>query len=49
MEANLPAAGVAVPVTYEVNGQQYVVITAGGHSMYHSKMGDAVVAFKLKR
>lgn len=44
----LPAAGTAVPVTYEVGGQQYVVIAAGGHSMYGSTMGDSVVAYRLK-
>lgn len=48
-KAELPAAGIAVPVTYEVGGEQYIVITAGGHSMYGSTMGDSVVAFKLKR
>lgn len=48
-EVDIPAAGTAVPVTYEVNAEQYVVITAGGHSMYESTMGDAVVAYKLKR
>lgn len=48
-EADLPAAGTAVPVTYEVGGEQYVVIAAGGHSMYGSTMGDSVVAFKLKQ
>ena len=48
-EAELPAAGTAVPVTYEVNGEQYVVIPAGGHSMYQSTMSDSVMAYKLKR
>jgi quinoprotein glucose dehydrogenase len=48
-ETDIPAAGTAVPVTYEVNGEQYVVITAGGHTMYKSTMGDAVVAYKLKQ
>jgi quinoprotein glucose dehydrogenase len=43
----LPAAGMATPVSYEVNGEQYVVLTAGGHSMYGSTMGDSVVAYKL--
>lgn len=47
--ADLPAAGIGVPTTYEANGEQYVVIPAGGHSMYGSTMGDSVVAFKLKR
>lgn len=48
-KADLPAAGTAVPVTYEVNGEQYLVIAAGGHTMYGSTTGDAVVAYKLKR
>lgn len=46
---DLPAAGVGVPVTYEVNGEQYIVIPAGGHTMYGSTMGDSVVAYKLKK
>jgi quinoprotein glucose dehydrogenase len=48
-KAGLPAAGVGVPVTYEAGGEQYIVIPAGGHTMYHSTMGDSVVAYKLKR
>ena len=40
-ETDLPAAGTAVPVTYEVNGEQYVVIPAGGHSMLWLDHGDA--------
>lgn len=48
-ETDLPAAGTAVPVSYEVNGEQYVVIAAGGHTMYQSTMGDSVMAYKLKK
>ncbi len=48
-EADVPAAAVSMPVTYEVDGEQYIVVAAGGHSMYGSTMGDAVVAFKLKK
>jgi quinoprotein glucose dehydrogenase len=48
-KADLPAAGVGTPVTYEVNGEQYVVLAAGGHSMYGTTKGDSVVAYKLKR
>jgi quinoprotein glucose dehydrogenase len=47
-KAPLPAAGMATPVSYQVNGEQYVVLTAGGHSMYGSTKGDSVVAYKLK-
>lgn len=48
-EASLPAAGMANPVTYEIDREQYVVITAGGHSMYGTTKGDSVLAWKLKR
>ncbi len=48
-KAALPAAGTSVPVTYESGGEQYIVIAAGGHSMFQSTMGDAVVAYKLRR
>jgi quinoprotein glucose dehydrogenase len=47
--ADLPAAGTAIPVTYEAGGEQYVVIAAGGHSMFGTTLGDSVVAYKLKR
>jgi len=46
---DLPAAGNSVPVSYEVDGEQYIVIPAGGHSMYGATLGDSVLAFKLKR
>lgn len=48
-QADLPAAGTAVPVTYDVGGTQYVVIAAGGHTMYGSTLGDSVVAYRLKK
>ncbi len=48
-ETDLPAAGTSIPVTYEVGGEQYVVIPAGGHTMYGSTMGDSVMAYKLKK
>jgi membrane-bound PQQ-dependent dehydrogenase (glucose/quinate/shikimate family) len=48
-QADLPAAGTAIPVTYESGGEQYIVIPAGGHSMYQSTLGDSVMAYKLRR
>lgn len=48
-KTELPAPGTAIPVTYEVDGEQYIVIPAGGHSMYGPTMGDSVMAFKLKQ
>jgi len=37
----------ATPMTYEAGGKQYVVIMAGGHSSFGTKMGDALVAYAL--
>ncbi|MCU4350606.1 glucose/quinate/shikimate family membrane-bound PQQ-dependent dehydrogenase [Acinetobacter ursingii] len=46
-EARLPAGGQATPMTYEINGKQYVVIMAGGHGSFGTKMGDYLVAYAL--
>ncbi|QDK79662.1 pyrroloquinoline quinone-dependent dehydrogenase [Spirosoma sp. KCTC 42546] len=46
-EVPLPASGQATPMTYQVNGQQYVVIAAGGHGKLGTKLGDYVVAYRL--
>jgi quinoprotein glucose dehydrogenase len=37
----------AVPMTYEVDGVQYVVIAAGGNSLAETRNDDAIVAFAL--
>lgn len=42
---DLPAGGKATPMTYAVNGRQYVVIAAGGGDRFGE--GDALVAFAL--
>lgn len=44
----LPAGGQATPMTYSVNDRQYVVIAAGGHSLYRTTPGDYVIAYALK-
>ena len=46
-QARLPAGGQATPMTYMQNGKQYIVIMAGGHSSFGTKLGDALVAYKL--
>jgi quinoprotein glucose dehydrogenase len=47
-EAILPAPGNATPMTYEINGKQYLVIAAGGHQrLREESLGDSVVAFAL--
>jgi quinoprotein glucose dehydrogenase len=45
--SELPDPAQATPMTYEVNGRQFVVIAAGGHGSWGTKTGDAVVAFGL--
>ena len=50
----LPYIGSAPPSSYEINGEQYIVIPASGGitlKMYYDDLveqGDAVVAFKIK-
>lgn len=46
-KVELPAGGQATPMTYEMNGKQYVVIAAGGHPHYGGNFGDYVVAYAL--
>ncbi|MDE2196525.1 MAG: pyrroloquinoline quinone-dependent dehydrogenase [Gammaproteobacteria bacterium] len=43
----LPAGGQATPMTYSINGKQYLVIAAGGHGPGGTKRGDYVIAFAL--
>ncbi|OWU66523.1 pyrroloquinoline quinone-dependent dehydrogenase [Marinibacterium profundimaris] len=45
--AELPAGGQANPITYEVDGQQYVMVTAMGHHFMESGVGDEVMAWAL--
>jgi len=46
-ETRLPAGGQSTPMTYEQDGQQYVVIVAGGHGSVGTKPGDYIMAYKL--
>ena len=48
-QGRLPVPGVANPMTYSWNGEQYIVIAAGGHSEAGTSIGDSVVAFRLAR
>jgi quinoprotein glucose dehydrogenase len=48
-QGRLPVPGVANPMTYAWQGEQYVVIAAGGHSEAGTSIGDSVVAFRLAR
>ncbi len=46
-ETKLPFSGNATPITYEVNGRQFVVIAAGGGKDPRSGSGGVYVAFAL--
>ncbi len=43
----LPAGSQTTPITYSVNGRQYIVLTSGGHGQVKTKRGDYVLAFSL--
>jgi len=43
----LPAGGQATPMSYMLDGRQYVVIFAGGHALMGTPQGDHVLAYAL--
>ncbi|WP_159981721.1 MULTISPECIES: membrane-bound PQQ-dependent dehydrogenase, glucose/quinate/shikimate family [unclassified Novosphingobium] len=43
----LPAGGQATPMTYSMNGKQYLVIVPGGHHFMETPIGDEVIAYAL--
>ncbi|UVJ43075.1 glucose/quinate/shikimate family membrane-bound PQQ-dependent dehydrogenase [Pseudomonas sp. LS1212] len=48
--ARLPAGGQATPMTYTgKDGEQYVLVVAGGHGSLGTKMGDFIIAYKLSK
>jgi quinoprotein glucose dehydrogenase len=48
-EDRLPAGGQSTPMSYEVDGKQYVVTAVGGHGSFGTKVGDYVIAYALGR
>ena len=46
-QARLPAGGQSTPMTYAIDGRQYVVIVAGGHGSVGTKPGDFILAYTL--
>lgn len=46
----LPVAGSSAPITYNFEGNQYIIVTASGGRFhgFEKKMGDFIIAFKLK-
>lgn len=45
-EVTLPAGGQATPMTYSINGRQYIVIAAGGYKDASTR-GDYLIAYAL--
>jgi quinoprotein glucose dehydrogenase len=45
--ARLPAGGQATPMSYSIDGRQYILIAAGGHGSFGTKLGDYVIAYAL--
>ena len=43
----LPGGGQTTPMTYEVDGRQYLVIAPGGHHFMETPISDAVIAYAL--
>jgi quinoprotein glucose dehydrogenase len=43
----LPVDATATPMSYTLDGRQYVLINAGGHAMYNRGTGDHLIAFAL--
>lgn len=43
----LPTGAFAHPMSYQIDGEQYVVIAAGGHPFVYRYPGDKLIAYKL--
>ncbi len=43
----LPAPAMATPMSYELDGAQYIVVAVGGHGQLDTVRGDHVMAFRV--
>ncbi len=46
-DAVLPTGAFAMPMSYAVDGRQFVLVAAGGHPFIYQKPGDTLTAFAL--
>lgn len=46
-EVQTPSAAMSIPMTYEIEGRQYVVTVAAGHQFRYRKITDHIVAYAL--
>jgi len=44
----LPAAAIATPMSYEVDGVQYIAVAVGGHDALGLERGDYLMTFRLE-
>jgi quinoprotein glucose dehydrogenase len=44
----LPVPAVSTPMTYTLDGRQYIVVAAGGHGDGFSALGDSLIAFAVQ-
>lgn len=45
----LPVPAPSTPMSYTLDGRQFVVIAAGGHGIFGTPISDALVAFALPK
>ncbi len=48
-EKKLPAPAFSTPMTYVYQGEQYVVIAAGGDGRLNTELSDSLLAYKLRK
>ncbi len=46
-EVRLPAGAQANPLSYQIEGRQYIVAAVGGHDRMDTRLGDSVIAWAL--
>lgn len=46
-DVRLPAGAQAGPMSYEIDGRQFVVAAVGGHDRMDTRLGDSVIAWAL--
>ncbi len=39
----------APPITYQIDGEQYIAVVSGGNSLFGFKQGDSILTFKLPK
>ncbi len=48
-QSRLPTSAFSLPMSYEADGRQFVVVAAGGHAFIYPKPGDLIRAYALPR